>query len=147
MPILSLASQARQAALRPAKFSALFLVLVGLMISGITLSSSEASAAKVLNFEDQPITASLSAAEVKKGIIKAAQGRRWKVKEIGPGELVAMVQVRSHTATVTITYSPKSYSIVYKDSTNLKYNNGKIHRNYNKWVTFLKQDIDLELGF
>jgi hypothetical protein len=135
------------AALRPAKFSALFLALLGLVMSGITLSSDEASAAQVLNYEDQPITASLTAAEVKKGIMKAGAGRGWKMKESGPGELTAMIHVRTHTATITISYSAKSYSIMYKDSTNLKYKNGKIHRNYNNWVKFLKDDIDLELSF
>ena len=165
MPILSLASNASNAsntsntsnasnaALRPSRSSVLFLVLIGLVMSGITLSTHEASAAKVLNYEDQPIQGSLTADEVKKGIIKAAEGRRWKVKETAPGVLTAMVQVRTHTAIVTITYSAKSYSIMYKDSTNLKYKQGKdgktgkIHGNYNKWVTFLKTDIDLELSF
>lgn len=144
MPILSLASQV---ALRPGKFSALFLVLLGLVMSGITLSSGEASATQVLNYEDQPITASLTAAEVKKSIIKAGARRGWTVKETGPGELTAMIHVRTHTATITITYTANSYSIMYKDSTNLKYKDGDIHRNYNKWVTFLKSDIDLELSF
>ncbi len=144
MPILSLASQA---ALRPAKFSAFLLVLIGLVMSGITLSSSKASAAEVLNYEDQPITASLTAAQVKKGIMRSGTARGWKRKETGPDELTAMIQVRTHTATVTISYSANTYSTMYKDSTNLKYKDGKIHGNVNKWITFLKTDIDLELNF
>lgn len=133
--------------LRPVKFSALFLLMLGLTLSGITLSSSAASAAPVVNYEDQPVAASLTADQVKKGIMKAGKKRGWTVKETGPGELTAMISVRTHTATVTIPYSSTSYSILYKDSTNLKYKNGKIHRNYNKWITFLKTDIDLELSF
>mgnify|MGYP006974220736 CR=1 FL=1 len=144
MPILNLAARAT---LRPAHFSTLLLVLIGLAMSGITLSSREASAAEVLNFEDQPIIASLTTAEIKKGIMKAGMARGWQVKETGPGELTATIHVRTHTATVAISYNSKTYSIRYKDSTNLKYKNGKIHRNYNKWVNFLKTDIDRELSF
>jgi hypothetical protein len=129
------------------RFSPLFAVLVGLTMATVTLSSSEASAARVLNFENVPITAKLSVDQVKKGIIKAGMPRGWKMKESGPGELTALIHVRTHTAIVTINYSAESYSITYKDSTNLKYKNGKIHRAYNNWVTNLKNDIDLELSF
>lgn len=133
--------------LSTAKSSSISIVLVGLVLSAITLSSSEAAAAKVLNFENQPITATLSMAEISKAIIESGAGRGWKMKETAPGEITAKIIVRTHTATILVTYSPSSYSIVYQDSTNLKYKNGKIHRNYNKWIQFLKDDIDLALNF
>lgn len=133
--------------LSPTKLSPVLFVLVGLIFSSITLSSNEAAAAKVVNIENQPITAKLSLPEISKSILKAGTGRGWKMKETGPGEITAKINVRTHSATIVITYSQTSYSITYKDSTNLKYKNGKIHRNYNKWINFLKTDIDLELSF
>lgn len=144
---MSILTSASQSLLRPARFSPLFLVLIGLALSGITLSSSEASAAKIVNYENEPVRTSLSVAKVKDGIIKAASARGWKIKETGPGELTAVIKVRTHTAAIKITYTQTTYSITYMDSANLKYKNGKIHRNYNKWIKFLKDDIDLEFSF
>jgi hypothetical protein len=41
----------------------------------------------------------------------------------------------SYSASVTITYTRKSYSIQYLSSTgNLQYGPGEIHENYNNWV-------------
>ena len=67
--------------------------------------------------------------------------RGWIVKKIEPGQLEATIYVRSHMAQVTIDYTASGYSIRYKDSTNLGYKDGKIHRNYNKWVQNLNMDI------
>jgi hypothetical protein len=51
---------------------------------------------------------------------------------------------------VQVTYSAKSYSIKYVDSTNLHYSQegGKtlIHPNYNKWMNNLRQAIDIALS-
>jgi hypothetical protein len=53
------------------------------------------------------------------------------------------LNLRSHTAVVTIPFSTKSYSILYKESTNLKYDAEKqtIHGNYNGWVQRLDNEI------
>ena len=46
------------------------------------------------------------------------------------------LNVRSHQAVVTIPYTTKTYSILYKDSSNLKYDAEKqtIHENYTGWI-------------
>ena len=54
--------------------------------------------------------------------------------------------MRSHRATVNIYYNEKNYSILYKDSYNLDYRNGSIHRNYNNWIVKLSRTIQNELG-
>ena len=41
--------------------------------------------------------------------------------------------------------TPKDYSITYKESTNLDYMNGQIHRNYNGWIENLDRDIRANL--
>nr|WP_256834309.1 hypothetical protein [Pseudomonas oleovorans] len=53
---------------------------------------------------------------------------------------------RDHQAEITIPYSASSYSIRYRDSQNLGYKNGKIHRNYNKWIHNLDRSIQQELN-
>jgi len=67
--------------------------------------------------------------------------------EIGPGHLEAQILVRSHEAKVDIFYDEAMYSIIYKDSVNLKYDNGLIHKNYNKWIRNLDIDIQRTLSY
>ena len=52
----------------------------------------------------------------------------------------------SYSASVTITYTRKSYSIQYLSSTgNLQYGPGEIHENYNNWVKNLDNAIRREM--
>ena len=105
----------------------------------------------VQNVENSPIIASSSTydlAEVTKAIQRGGISRGWQMKEETPGHIVASLYVRSHVARVDITYTLDDYSITYKDSTNLKYDptNNTIHRNYNSWITNLKNSIDAQLS-
>lgn len=68
------------------------------------------------------------------------------VSEIKPGLIRAELYVRSHHAVVEIPYSDKFYSILYVESENLKYDDGEIHRNYNRWVNNLNVDIKRKLA-
>ena len=68
------------------------------------------------------------------------------MKDAGPGKLNATLLLRTHSAEVEIPYSTKSYSIVYKSSTNLQEGNGKIHRNYNGWIQNLNRGINAQLA-
>ena len=118
-----------------------------LIAAAITVQSSEATAADIVNVEDFPIKVSHPMAEVELRIKKAGARRGWKMKGVGPGELEAFIFVRTHMAKVTIAFSQVAFSIRYLDSINLKHKPGKIHSAYNRWVTNLKNDIDVELSF
>lgn len=74
--------------------------------------------------------------DVQKAIIAAGVGLGWQVAVAKPGEIIATLNLRSHQAVVTIPYTTKTYSILYKSSTNLKYNAEKqtIHENYSAWI-------------
>lgn len=105
----------------------------------------------ILNLEQEYIPTlrdgnSPSLDQVEKAIISAAQKRGWSPRIISPGLIEARITVRSHRAVIEIPYTAVSYSIKYKDSLNLEYSNGKIHRNYNKWVLKLSGTIQRELG-
>lgn len=81
--------------------------------------------------------------DVQKAIIAAGAGLGWQMGISKPGEIVATHNARSHQAVVTIPFTTKSYSILYKDSTNLKYDAAKqtIHDNYTVWVQRLDNAI------
>jgi len=102
---------------------------------------------QIYNVKDAPVqTASgkePSLEDVQKAIIGAGAGLGWQMAISKPGEIVATLNVRSHQAVVTIPYTTKSYSILYKDSNNLKYDAAKqtIHENYTGWVQRLDNAI------
>jgi hypothetical protein len=101
----------------------------------------------IYNIKDAPInTASGSTPsleDVQKAIITAGTGLNWSMAVVKPGHIVGTLNVRSHQAVVDITYNSKTYSITYKDSTNLKYNADKqtIHENYRSWIQNLDNNI------
>lgn len=83
--------------------------------------------------------------QIEKTIIVAALKRGWNPKVVSPGLIEADLKVRDHSASVTIEYDENAYSITYKNSSNLNYKDGKIHRNYNKWIHNLSETIRKEL--
>ena len=100
----------------------------------------------VLNVEDTPVAYDLQNKQVKAAIVQSATNRGWTIEETSPGLLIAKINVRSHFAEVEIPYSNKYYSIIYLNSVNLKASDGKIHRNYNRWVNNLNVDIQRALA-
>ena len=59
-----------------------------------------------------------------------------------PRLIQAQINVRNrYYAEIDIRYTGTSYAITYRDSQELGYKNGKIHRNYNRWVSMLDRDI------
>lgn len=78
----------------------------------------------------------LSMDEVRKEIVAAGVAAGWQMAVVKPGEIVGTLNLRSHQAVVSIPYTTKTYSILYKDSTNLKYDEKAqtIHENYASWI-------------
>lgn len=92
------------------------------------------------------VSAGHTEAQVKDAIIKAGAQRQWIMSDAGPGIIKGKLQNRDHVADIKINYSATSYSIVYVSSINLMAANGKIHRNYNRWVHNLDKDIQVTLA-
>ena len=100
------------------------------------------TAAPVMNVEKAPIAPpAASLADVQKAITKAGVGLGWQMTSVAPGKMVGTLNIRDHRAVVDITYDTKTFSIKYKDSTNLNYDGTNIHRNYNGWITNLDKAI------
>ncbi len=105
--------------------------------------------APVYNVTDQPIAPSggkpRTLEEVKAAIVSAGEFRGWTMKDIAPGLLEGIHRLNVIIAVVDIKYSTTSYSITYKDSSQLNYDGTQIHMAYNDWVKDLQEGIDSRL--
>jgi hypothetical protein len=103
----------------------------------------------VYNVSDAPVAASKANPgldEVGKAIQRAGAALTWQMRQTKPGHILGTLVVRTHTAVVDVNYSVKSYSIVYKDSTDLKYDGQNIHPQYNTWIQNLDRGIRAQLS-
>lgn len=95
---------------------------------------------QIYNVKDAPVQTATgkepSTEDVQKAIIQAGAALGWTMAVVKPGEIMGTLNIRSHQAIVTIPYTSKTYSILYKGSTNLKYDADKqtIHENYAGWI-------------
>ena len=121
--------------------SVLVLILMGCRAGG-----------QVYEVKDAPIqTASgkeLSLEQVQKAIIDAGIKQTWIMTPVKLGEMLGEYNVQSHQIHVMIPYTTKNYSILYKDSSNLRYDPAKrtIHVNYQKWIERLDNEIKARLS-
>lgn len=100
----------------------------------------------ILNIDNQ-VSQKKTIEEVKNAILVAGTLKRWTMTELEPGRIDGKITVRNkHSAHIEIRYSATQYSLHYVDSQGLDADgSGKIHRNYNKWITLLDQTIQVEL--
>ena len=127
-----------------------YAALLGALLSFLLISTSaNAKRPLILNIENSPInsTQELTVDDVERAIIEGARVRGWQPRVVEPGHIEAVLYIRSHVATVDIYFGTTSYSINYKDSVNLDYKDGRIHRNYNKWVQNLNSDIQSKIPY
>ena len=85
-------------------------------------------------------------AQMQQAIVKTLVARGWTVQKITPQLVQAQITVRGqYHAEIDIPYSANHYQIVYRTSSGLDYENGKIHKNYIRWVRLLDKGIVGEL--
>lgn len=107
---------------------------------------------QIYQVKDAPVQTSTgkqpSLEDVQKAIIAAGVGLGWQMAVAKPGEIIGTLNIRKHQAVVSIPYTTKSYSILYKDSNNLKYDAEAqtIHANYASWVQRLDGAIRARLS-
>lgn len=102
------------------------------------------------DYEDQPLraTGNPSLEEMGDLIEAIASARGWVVDRQEPGLMRATLVRKGgkHRMDVTITYDTGSFSINYINSENMNYSERdgerRIHPLYNKWVGFLRRDIE-----
>lgn len=113
--------------------------LLAVMILGAALGAC--TTVPIEPITDVPIHTNARSRDVGQVIESALNMRGWQISARRPDAIDAFLAVRNHRADITVSYDADSYSIVYRDSEGLDYRNGKIHRNYNRWVAYLNQDI------
>jgi len=120
----------------------------------LVLPIAARAADPVLDLIDQPIAVAPDGtlpkeAEVRAAIVRACTARGWTPTQNADGTITASIWVRAkHRAEVTISMTPTTYSIKYRASENLDFNEERyrIHGNYNRWVMKLSQTINREFG-
>lgn len=116
----------------------LCLPLFALLLAGCTSKP-------VLNPQES-FSTSQSEAEVHAAVLRGLKKRGWSVTAERAQLVQAKIVVRGrHGAEIDIPYSASNFSINYRNSFGMDYNNGKIHRNYNRWVNNLRATILQEL--
>ena len=110
--------------------------------------------ADIQNVQEASLTTPPSAEmrQVENAIRRAGGGLGWEIRRADPdqpGHLIGRLPIRSHVAVVDIRHNTETFSITYKDSTNLEYDGdeGKIHSNYNGWVQNLRNAIVREASY
>jgi hypothetical protein len=113
------------------------------LIALALLTTAGCTSKPVLNTQHElPATPQLSEEKMKQVIVAALQKREWTVQRLSPQLVQADITVRGQFyAAIDIRYTRNSYAISYRDSRELGYKDGKIHRNYNRWVSMLDRDI------
>ena len=113
------------------------------LITLALLTTAGCTTKPVLNTQHAlPADAQVSEEKMKQVIVTALQKREWTVQRFGPQLVQAEITVRNqYYAAIDIRYTRNSYAITYRDSRDLGYKDGKIHRNYNRWVNNLDSDI------
>ncbi len=113
------------------------------LITLALLTTAGCTSKPILNTQHElPANAQVSEEKIKTVIINALQKREWTVQRLSPQLVQAEITVRNqYYAAIDIRYTRNSYAITYRDSRDLGYKDGKIHRNYNRWVSMLDRDI------
>jgi len=106
-------------------------------------------AVPVYNVTDATVAASKpnpSLDDVGKAVQRAGATLGWQMKQTKPGHMLGTLNLRKHVAVVDVNYSAQSYSVNYKDSTELDYDGQNIHPNYNGWIQNLDKAIKAQLS-
>ena len=92
-------------------------------------------------------TSTASPSNMEKAIRLALLNRGWTVNSFRPGRFEATYRRGDEIdATITVTYVGRKVTIQHVRSNGLQYGGNEqgdlaIHKNYNRWVTFLERDI------
>jgi len=121
-----------------------------ILLSGFVLLMVGCGGAQIINVDNSHyLERPQKMSKVERAIRSGATKKGWRVKKIKNGLLEASINVRNrHQVVVNIPYTKQGYKINYKRSNNLKYDPSKntIHKNYNKWIASLVNNIDYELA-
>jgi hypothetical protein len=118
---------------------------VGLLIIAVTLVGCK-NTMLVHDYIDQPVPSyaqeTSTTNSLEKSIVSAAISLGWTAQVVDQANIIATLKIRTHRLVVDISHDDKSFSIKYKDSTNLLYDGENIHRQYDNWINNLINSIN-----
>ena len=124
-------------------------ILVGILIAAALATGCGTTSHPIHNVQNAPIILApgktLSMQQITAAIMRAGTRLGWQMNPEGPGRISGRLAVRTHTAVIDVEHNTKSYTIKYRDSTNLNAADGMIHRQYNNWIQNLDKNIRAEL--
>ena len=122
---------------------------LGVLMAVVVLAVAGCTTQAIYNVQSAPVavppgkTATMN--DVQTAIMRAGAALGWQITPDSPGRLTGRLALRTHVAVVDIEHDTQSYSIKYRDSTNLQADGGMIHRNYNGWIQNLEKGIRTQL--
>ena len=122
--------------------------LLRVTLIALALLTTVSCSSKRMLTPDRTLHPSIHAdrAQMQQAIVKSLVGRGWTVQKITPERVQAQITVREQFhAEIDIPYSATHYQIIYRNSSGLDYKDGKIHKNYIRWVRLLDRDIVRDL--
>jgi hypothetical protein len=123
---------------------------VGILLAAAAIALGGcATTQPIHNVQNAPIILSsaknASMNDITGAIYRAGTQLGWQMQNEGPGRITGRLALRTHLAVIDIEHDTKSYSIKYRDSTNLDARDGMIHKNYNGWIQNLDKAIQNHL--
>ncbi len=121
-------------------------LMLGLAMVGGMEAVQPAHAARtaaMVNVENEQLPIATSAKQVEAAVLQSLSNRGWTVLKRSAGRIEAQYARSDFSANIAVAYTGSTFSITYLDSTGLSYDaaKNKIHTNYNKWISNLKNDI------
>lgn len=90
---------------------------------------------------DLPAGKPLPMSVISKAILDAGSSLGWSMQPTAPGRISGRLLLRTHVAEIEVAHDTVSYSIKYRDSSNLEAKDGSIHSEYNRWIGNLDKAI------
>lgn len=118
------------------------------ILSILMVSVAGCRTAPIYNVNSAPVNtrANATLAEVGKTITQAGAGLGWQMRQVSPGVIEGRLNLRGRTAVVDIPYTTKTFSILHKETSGLRNEDGSIHKNYNGWIQNLEKAITAQLS-
>ena len=117
----------------------ILLMSVSISMLGLTSCTLKTRPVHTGQTQSMPSVASLLTDQKRSSLIElAAIKNGWRCQKFSDEKSKCTLNKRDHSATVEISHNKKSYTINYLDSANLKYKQGQIHQQYNKWIKNLE---------
>ena len=123
-----------------------------LLLALTTLGLLACNSTQPLLSVHQPVPATAPALQeqqlMQRTLVSALVRRKWQVEQTLPNQVLAKIELRGEqSASIAIDYDASGYDIRYRDSQNMDYADGQIHKRYNGLVKKLNRTIAQEMRF